>query len=431
MSTSHWLEAILKTCLDLLDSRPDLDTLINFFGAAVPALRLLRTTPQDPEWHAEGDVHVHTQMVLDELYRAFDQGGLELSAETQRVLVLGALFHDVAKVWTTRRSEIRGVERVVAPHHEAQGRSTIAPVLVETGLSWDAIWQVMGIVGCHQEPKRLVVKDKPAGDYKALARRVDPFLVSFFERADMRGRTCSDLPLQLEHLDWFDLGMAEYAPSGWLESWRAWFSDRLSNRSTAVRDRVFGEAIRAAEAGRVNTPEEAEFLAYQERDEPPQLVVLCGPSGSGKTTFIKNHLPDYEVVSMDDLREELAGERSDQSLNGAVRQAAQAQLKAALRPGRKVVWDATSLRRDQRAMICELGFTYRALVTLVTFHLTQDEYSARNKVREHAVPQRVLDNQLLRWEYPDVQEAHRLLVVDDKGKTRGAFGFMNTPGFGD
>ncbi len=64
----------MRAMFDLLlaGGRPDLETLIEVFGEAVPSLRRLKDTPQDPEWHAEGDVHTHTAMVLAELYRELD-----------------------------------------------------------------------------------------------------------------------------------------------------------------------------------------------------------------------------------------------------------------------------------------------------------------------------------------------------------------------
>ena len=61
---------------------------------AFPVLALAKTTPQDPRYHAEGDVWTHTTMVLDELvampdYRAASRADREL-------LFLAALLHDVS-----------------------------------------------------------------------------------------------------------------------------------------------------------------------------------------------------------------------------------------------------------------------------------------------------------------------------------------------
>lgn len=407
----------------LSGGHPDLETLIEVFGEAVPSLRKLKDTPQDPEWHAEGDVHTHTAMVMAELYRDLDSpAGASLSPLERQILVLAALFHDLAKPWTTREMEVRGAMRVTALRHEAKGRSALAPALVDLGLPWSSLWQVMSLVGSHHEPKLLVVKNRGAGEYRRISRRVDPLLVSFLARADMRGRICPDRDQQVENVDLYALGAEEYSPPGWLDSWRRHFAATLADRPPSHQDRVFGEAVRAAESGKVHSPEEAGFLAFQEPAAPPELVVTCGLSGSGKSTFIEKYLGDHQRISLDELREDLAGDRSDQALNGAVRQEARQRLKAALRPGRKVVWDATCLRKDFRSAVCETGFAYGALVTLVVFHLRPELCASRNKSRPHPVAKAVLASQLEQWEWPEVDEAHRLIVVDGNHQVRGAFG---------
>lgn len=410
----------------LAGAQPDLAVLVEAFAPLLPSLRLLAETPQDPEWHGEGDVYRHTEMVLEELYREMDSPlGASLAPETRRELILGVVLHDLGKPWTTRQMEMRGALRIVSPRHEARGRSAAASALVDIGLPWPSLWRILGLVGSHHEPKLLVVRNQGPGEYKRISRRVDPELVAWLERADLRGRICADLAQQLELIEMFALGIAEYAPPGWHESWRQHFARELADKKPAMRDRIFGEAIRAAEAGRVHQPEEANFLIYQEKEAPPELVVLCGPSGSGKSTFLERHLGDHEVISLDALREELAGDRADQALNGAVRQEGKTRLKSALRPGRKVVWDATCLRKDFRSMVCETGFAYGALVTLVVFQLSPQALAARNKSRQHAVPAAVLQSQLDQWEWPEVDEAHRLLVVDADHQVLGAFGFCD------
>lgn len=409
-------------------ARPDIDALIDAFGDPIPWLTRLAGTPQDPEWHGEGDVRVHTQMVLDALYTLLDAPeNQSLNAEIQRELVLAALLHDVAKPVTTRRAEIRGVDRVVAPRHEARGRSYLAPRLLDLGLPYASIQQVLSLVGSHHEPKLLTVKDRSAGQYRRVARRVDTRRVALLELADMAGRVCPDRATQLEHVRWFAMASEEYAPAGWWDAWRRFFNDALGDRPESVRDRVVGEAIRLSEADRVSSAEEAMYLSYQQAQAPPELVILIGPSGSGKSTFARQTLSRGEhahaVISLDALREELAGDLSDQALNGQVRQEAKRRLRAALRPGKRVVWDATNLRADFRAAVAGAGFDYGALVTQVVFHKTIEGYNQGNRGRSTGVPQRVLDAQLDALEWPEVDEAHRTLILDGQGRVRWRHGF--------
>lgn len=70
---------------------------------ALPLLSRLGKTPQEPEWHAEGAVAVHTALVQREVHALADTHAL--SPERRLSLLLGALLHDVGKVLTTREEQ--------------------------------------------------------------------------------------------------------------------------------------------------------------------------------------------------------------------------------------------------------------------------------------------------------------------------------------
>jgi tRNA nucleotidyltransferase (CCA-adding enzyme) len=84
-----------------------------------PEIAALDGTPQDPEWHPEGDVFTHTCHCCDALaelpaWRAADSA-------TRQVLMFAVLAHDFAKPQTTHEAEREGRIRIVSPGHEEQG----------------------------------------------------------------------------------------------------------------------------------------------------------------------------------------------------------------------------------------------------------------------------------------------------------------------
>ena len=94
-------------------AKPDVNECIEYLGENFEWLYELKNTPQDPEWHAEGNVHVHTDMVLAELYNLLDNEASHFNGKQRQALILGALFHDIAKPVCTRRREINNFERVI------------------------------------------------------------------------------------------------------------------------------------------------------------------------------------------------------------------------------------------------------------------------------------------------------------------------------
>jgi predicted kinase len=139
-------------------------------------------------------------------------------------------------------------------------------------------------------------------------------------------------------------------------------------------------------------------------------------SGSGKSTWLARHYPDYEVISLDDLREEINGKRSSQKQFGQIIQTAKARLKAALREHRGVVWDATNLRMELRAQILDLARDYHALITMAVFMLPLKTIWQQNNEREYCLPNSVLQRQIEQWQLPTLSEAHHYQVIGEEGK---------------
>ncbi len=393
----------------LQGARPNLDDFTQALGGIFDLLLRLKDTPQDKIWHAEGDVYIHTQMVLEQTYKLLDQ--LDWTGQKRLVQVLAAVFHDVAKPVSTK-AEIRdGQERIISPGHADKGRSYIAYKLLELGLEPSLAREVMALVGHHHDPKHLVIKDKPSRRYRELARLVDLEAVYVLEQADLWGRHCLDLEEQLEILEFFKLYAQEARV--WkqdpYQDWRSFLQTELKEFPEATQNLVIANAIRDAEAGIIFSPEEAIARSYSYREAFSHLVVTCGPSGSGKSTWIEKHFPDYSIISLDELREEISGKREDQSMNGQVIQADKEQLKSHLRKHENVVWDATSLFRTHRSMVLQLGFDYQALVTLAVFHLPEGLIEQRNKQRHHAVPEHILARQLQNADFPYINEAHEII----------------------
>ncbi|MEO1173555.1 MAG: HD domain-containing protein, partial [Myxococcota bacterium] len=203
-------------------AEPTLDEAVERLGARLPLLHELRATRQDPGWHAEGNVHVHTDMVMQEAYEWLRRTD-GWTPEDRLELVLSAMLHDIAKPLCTVDREVRGTMRVTARGHERLGRSYLAPLLIGE-LPYPSLERVLGAVGFHNEPRRLVLRDGAEEDYARVCRSVDPRLVYALELADMRGRIAEDRANQVETIELYRLGAEEYGAftrgGKWENEWR-------------------------------------------------------------------------------------------------------------------------------------------------------------------------------------------------------------------
>lgn len=394
------------------------DALIPSF----PMLADLEGTPQDPVWHAEGNVEIHTRNVTHLMYDYLDELGIK-EGDERAALILAAVFHDVAKPVTTRSREKDGRTQIIAPRHAERGRSYIAYRVLQLGLSYEMTHTLLNVVGLHHEPKWMVIKEKGPGAYAYLSQKVNPKYLWALEMADMYGRECEDQKEQVEQIEMFKLYCEEYG---------VWDNDPFSNWSEVIRaktrewhsDKNFDFFVEKAltsgmwdyRDGSIWTPEEAASKGMASGKEFSNLYVLCGPSGSGKSTYVRDHLGHCNIVSMDRIREEITGDPLDQTQNGKVLQASKERLKESLRESQDVVWDTTGLRKDFRNLPFRIGMDYGAHTTLIVFHMEPDKFKDRNLDRKQSVPPHVLDKQLQSSQFPyEYDEAHRTLFVGTEG----------------
>ncbi len=400
------------------DATPDMDECVAMLGTSLDWLLRLKDTPQDPEWHAEGDVHTHTNWVLKALYQLLENEAKHLQGWQRQALILGVILHDIAKPVRTREMMINDKRRIVAPQHEEVGRAYLAFKLMAWELPFQVIWTVLQLVGEHQMPKRLIIKDSPASAYWQLARQVDLELLYFLEVADMRGRSCADPQQQLLYLEEFKLFAEEYGvwKGDHTAAIKTALTPQIAGLKPSVQAYIYAQAVYQLEQGQITMAEEAIATSYSHREQYAHLVILCGPSGVGKSTFIAQHYADYALVSLDELRQQFNGQRASQKNKGQIIQQAKAELKAALRQKQGVVWDATNVRRDFRAVLSNLGRDYHALVSLVVFLLPEQTLVKQNRERQHSVADSVLYKQLDSYQFPLPNEVHQYQVVAAHGQ---------------
>ena len=394
-----------------LQTFPSLDDFIDRFGTVIPLLHKLKETPQDHIWHAEGDVATHTDMVLSEVEKLLQDEASHLSESKKLSLILSAGFHDIMKPLTTKTKEKYGRICLVSPKHEIRGRNYLAYRLVESDVPYSVVVEVLNLVGYHSAPKHFIKDDEPKSEFWKLSRKVNVELLYFLEIADMRGRTCADKKEQVLYIELFKEQCIEYGvwKTDPYAEWDVFIQETFKDYMPHIPPLVCGNARRDFEAGKIYTPEEAISKAHNYVENAPNLILLMGPSGSGKSTWTEEQ--GIPIVSLDTLREEINGNRSDQSNKGEILQEAQERLRVEFRKGGEVIYDATNLRRDFRSKILKLAHDYNAFTQIVVFHKPLSQLYRDNAARPYSVPESVLERQIESVEWVDVTEAHSVVYI--------------------
>lgn len=129
-----------------------------------PELMALVGCPQDPGWHPEGDVWVHTGHCLDAFARA------RTGDEREDLIVgLAVLCHDLGKPATTV-AEADG--RITSKGHEAKGAEIAGTFLARITRDKELRGVVPRLVAAHLAPSHLHKADAGDAAVRRLARRV-------------------------------------------------------------------------------------------------------------------------------------------------------------------------------------------------------------------------------------------------------------------
>lgn len=193
---------------------------LNVLDQLFPEIKALIEVPQDSEWHPEGDVFVHTRLVIDRARELID----DLPYPKQVTVMLAALAHDFGKPATTEfiegRLRSRGHEEAGVPPTEA----FLDRLNIHTLDGYDVRGQVIALVREHLKPGEFYKKREEVGDgaFRRLARRCELDLLYRVAKADSLGRNAESVPREKWYdaaaQDWFiqraeELEVAQRAPA--------------------------------------------------------------------------------------------------------------------------------------------------------------------------------------------------------------------------
>ncbi|YCH28029.1 HD domain-containing protein [Pseudomonas sp. D2-5] len=249
---------------------------------AISALQRLASTPQDPYYHAEGDVWVHTCMVVEALLA---QPRYQQATEEQRlVLFLAALLHDISKPDTTVIDSETG--RIGQPGHSRRGAVDARLLLWRAGMPFELREQVCRIIAVHQLPFFALSGNRsgqsPEFILHKLSWELPVWMLCAVAEADMQGRTYVGKQAVLDEIELFrELADEE----GCLYGPRAFVDDYTR--------------IQYFRGARVHP----DYPLHE--PEGSRVIMLSGMPASGKNAWVAKHHPDLPVISFDDAREAL------------------------------------------------------------------------------------------------------------------------------
>ena len=352
-----------------------LDYLLNAF----PIMKTFADTPQDSIYHAEGNVLIHTDMVVQELLALPEYQQAEYT--DRLIMFYGALFHDIGKPLTTK-TEDNG--RITSKGHSKTGSILLREMFWENNAPFALREAVCNLISYHQVPFYLLNDKNYLFNLHSLSHKTKLSNLFSIAKADILGRVSDNIQTTLDNMSIL--------------------------QEIALEEQCFYQAKQI--------PENVRFSYFENQGKTPfeyiypeedtfTVQVLSGLPASGKDTWCKQHT-ELPIISFDDTRKQLKLKYG--ANEGLVVHTTIDNAKQYLRTKTPFIWNSTNLSKQNRDKTISLLRQYKAKVHIVYLEETKGTIFSRNNARDSSLTNNKIKEMVKKWEVPSSIEAHNLTL---------------------
>lgn len=332
----------------------------------------LQICPQDPVFHAEGDVGIHTKMVVNELMNLEEFQAL--NSYDQQILSWSALLHDIGKPKCTITEEDGAIR---APKHAAIGERMARRMLWD--MDFKAREAICSLIRLHGLPIWCLEKTNPNRAVAMASLRLTNKHLYWLSKADVLGRKSIGQDDFLERIEFYKEFSIEQ------ECWEQ--AKAFHNPHSQFK--FFHK--------------HSSYPAVIYDDTTFEIILLSGIPGSGKDTYAKSkNLP---IISLDAIRDELKIKITDKKAQGKVAQEAYKRAKEFAAKKRSFVWNSTNLTNELRTKIINTLSVYNPRFKLIYVETSSANILER---RRATIPVRKLEKMIDMLEIPLPNEVHAI-----------------------
>lgn len=359
------------------------------FAEMIPDLCALQKCPQDPYFHGEGNVWIHTKLVLEALLS--DIEFQQADEDSQFILFIAALLHDIAKPDTTEIDATTG--RIRQPGHSKRGALDARIILWRLNVPFILREAICNLIEVHQLPFWLLssenrYQEDPLFVLHRLSQDLRLRHLAILASADMRGREYQYRAEMLDEITLFKLFCEEH--------------QLLDEPRKFVDSHTRIHYFRGANV-------QPDFPLFNEGGS--DVILMAGLPATGKNYWVSNHHPDLPVASYDDAREVLKLKHGENE--GKVTHYVRDQVKEWLRNHKPFVWNATHLSQEMREKALNLLYAYNASVKIVYLEADEKTILTRNKARNSSLSNERLLKMLFKWSIPKSIEANEVVYITE------------------
>lgn len=363
----------------------------------IPEFAALEKTPQSKRWHQEGNVLIHTKLVVMNMLREL-QGMVDTPDKPYcLIMIAAALCHDLGKAVTTRWDDEKN--DYTCPHHGYEGEKIVRRLFFDEDILIRE--KVCYMVRWHMTMHHLLEKteDEQCKTYTRLSfGLMDVWSLYLLGKFDALGS------INEESLD------------------SCFINDKFNKMIRTVLNLMYSKFNKVF---KLDVDDKLSYLNDVNRpaDVPRSfnITLMIGVSGAGKDTWVSEHLSDDIMLSRDNIRTEIGikGEKpyGTKEQEKEVTKIFNERLLEYCKNHKNIVINNTNLMRKYRSEFVKTVLPFNPSITFV--YIEPNEMGDRAKRRDGQIKKEIVDGMWDRLDFPDISECDRLLIVkqDKEGNT--------------
>lgn len=388
-------------CEDFLDERGR----INWeFVKSIPEFAKLEETKQNAKWHSEGDAFLHTQYVCYAMEDILECENVDKDCSLYKQCMVAALFHDIGKAETTKWDEEKKDWKT--KNHGAVGERITRRMLYD---------------------EDVILREK----------------ICYMVRHHMKLHHVMDDPIETTHkLIKLSNGMVGISIMLWLMAadmkGTGYFTehdDAVINKINQIKKLCVGlncltQPFSALDRTKLVMSWNDCLDNKTVKGKPFTVYIFVGFPGCGKSTYIKNHLPNINVISRDTIRGELgingATVDNGKKVVGAKEEEKEVssifdkRMIECCEKRESFVIDNTNLKYTYRQSYLKKIMQYNPYVKIIYIEAPNMLEDCIDR-RSGEIPQSVYDRMYNNFDFPQLTECNELLIVKqsfDNGKIK-------------
>lgn len=366
------------------------------YEEVIPSIEALKTCPQDDIFHAEGNVYIHTEMVLQALLN--NPEFQTLSFDDKFICFYACLLHDIGKPLCTKEEMVDGRIKITSRGHSKVGEIDSRIMLYEAGVPFEIREKIANIIAVHQYPFYLIDKSNAAYLAHKISMSTPLNLLSIVASADATGRITNPINLIQTTHDNIEL-----------------FNQLCIEENCYTKSKKFANAYTQYmyyhKEGSI-VPNEIFF----ESSDTFDVFIMSGIPASGKNTYVDNHFKNIPMISYDGTREKMKLKYGEN--DGLVAHQVIEEAKEYLRTKQSFVWNATHLSQSMRSRPLSLLYNYHAKAHIVYIEEPYELVMKRNKERDTSLTNKKIQSMLLQWEVPTCDESFKIDYVINQNQKK-------------